>query len=254
MYYFLADLLRPLVLADVAMAVALIAVWRRCQTRRWLIALTAAYALQVVLSLPITSYFALGTLEWSYPPRDCIPNGDATAVVVLSGSIRQDSLDETRFQPGVDTLYRCLRAAEIYRASPRLVIVSGGKVHPSEPGPPIADVMRDFLLTQGVRGQDIVVEASSRTTFENATETKRLLDKHNVERIVLVTDAAHLRRAVASFRRQGIEVIPCGCRYRSLGRSGGLGDYLPDASAAVGVEEAAHEWLGLAWYWVTGRI
>jgi uncharacterized SAM-binding protein YcdF (DUF218 family) len=253
MYYLVAAMVRPLVMAYVAVAVALVALWRSRASRRRLVVLTAAVLLLALLSLPITSYLALGSLEWSYPRLVSRP-ADAPAIVVLAGSIWPATPDESRFEPGTDTLYRCLRAAELYREAPCPILVSGGKVQPTDAGPPLAEVMRDFLITQGVRPEDLIVESSSRTTYENAVDSARLLNERDIHRVVLVTDAVHLRRAVACFRKQGLDVVPCGCHYRALGRNGGLTDYLPDPSAAAGVEEAAHEWLGLTLYWLTGRI
>jgi uncharacterized SAM-binding protein YcdF (DUF218 family) len=253
MYYLATAVLRPVLLAYVAVALALIILWRQRERRRRLIVLTTAFLLLVVLSLPVTKYFSLGSLEWPFPPLDS-PPPDAPAIVVLSGSIRPASTDNSRFEPGTDSLYRCLRAAEVYRLSPCPVLVSGGKVHDSDPGPPIARVLRDLLITLGVKAEDLIVEDVSRTTYENAIESARLLEKRDIHRVILVSDAAHLRRAVGCFRKQGMEVIPCGCRYRALPAPSGIGDFLPDPSAAVGVEEAAHEWLGLAWYWLTDKL
>jgi uncharacterized SAM-binding protein YcdF (DUF218 family) len=179
---------------------------------------------------------------------------DAPVIVVLSGSLQPANAEGTRFQPGTDTLYRCLRAAEVYRTSPCPVLVSGGKVHEGEPGPALAVVMRDFLLTQGVRAEDVILEDVSRTTYENAVECARILREKGVHRVVLVTDAAHMRRAGGCFRKQSVDVVDCSCRYRATRRSLGLTDFLPEGSAVAGTEEAAHEWLGLAWYWLTDKL
>jgi uncharacterized SAM-binding protein YcdF (DUF218 family) len=254
MYYLLGALLRPFVLAWLTLAAAIVVVWRR-PTRRRLIALGIVAGLFFAICLPVTSHLALGTLEWSYPPLHDPPT-DASAIVVLSGSLRQASEDASRFELGVDTLYRCLRAAELYRAAPRPVLVSGGKVHATDPGPPAAVAMRDFLLLQGVRPEHLLVEADSRTTHENAVRARETLAEHGLAdgRVLLVTDAAHLRRAVACFRKEGLDVVPIGCRYRALSSKIGPGDFLPEPSAAVGVEEAAHEWLGFLWYWLTDKL
>jgi uncharacterized SAM-binding protein YcdF (DUF218 family) len=254
MYYVAAALLRPLVLAHLVVAAALVALWRKERDgRRRLAVLTGAYLLLTLLSLPVTSYLALASLERGYPPLARRP-ADAAAIVVLSGSLRRVGPGDAGFEPGTDTLYRCVRAAELYRQAPCPVLVTGGKVHAGDPGPAVAAVMRDFLLTQGVRPDDLLVEDGSRTTYENAAASARLLETKGLRRVVLVTDAAHLRRAEACFRRQGVDVVPCGCRYRTAGGVGTVADFLPDAGAAVGVGEAAHEWLGLAWYWLTDKL
>ncbi len=250
MYHAAAVLLRPLVLALLAVAVALAVLWRRKESRRRLAALTAAFVVLTLLCLPVTAYLALGTLEWAYPPLSDRPS-DVPVVVVLSGSLRSGG---PRIELGTDTLYRCIRAAELYRTAPGPVLVTGGKVHPNDPGPPLAVAMRDFLATLGVRPEDVIVEPESRTTYENAVESARLLKERGIGRVVLVTDASHLRRAAACFRKQGVDVVPCGCRYRALALHGGAADFVPDPGAAAGFEAAAHEWVGIAWYWVTGKI
>jgi uncharacterized SAM-binding protein YcdF (DUF218 family) len=253
MYYTAAALLRPLVLAHLAVAVALVLVWRgRTAGRRRLAVLTGAFALLTLSCLPVTSHLALGSLERGYPPLAARP-ADAPVIVVLSGSVRPAAGDPSRVEPATDTLYRCLRAAELYRDAPCPVLVTGGKVRESDPGVSVAAAMRDFLLTQGVADRDLLVEDRSRSTAENAAASARLLEPKGVRRVVLVTDAAHLRRAEACFRRQGLDVVPCGCRYRAAGGVG-VADFLPDGSAAAGVGEAAHEWLGIAWYWLTDKL
>jgi uncharacterized SAM-binding protein YcdF (DUF218 family) len=255
MYDSAVTVLRPLVLAWLFVAVALIALWRRPGKRRRLGVLTAGLVLLYVVCLPITSRLALGTLEWSFPPPAHMP-ADISAIVVLAGSLRPTGEKPSRFEPGTDTLYRCLRAVEVYRSTPRPIVVSGGKVHATDPDPPPAVVMHDFLLAQGVRPEHLIVEAESQTTYENAAYTARLLRESGAgtDGVLLVTDAAHLRRARACFQKQGLDVIALGCRYRATNQAVGPGDFVPDSSAPVGVEEAAHEWLGLLWYWLTDRL
>ena len=55
-------------------------------------------------------------------------------------------------------------------------------------------------------------------------------------------------------RKQGMEVVPCGCEYRILDFEIGPSSFLPQPGAARGCQRAMHEWLGLAWYWLRGRI
>jgi uncharacterized SAM-binding protein YcdF (DUF218 family) len=254
MYHLIVDLLRPPVLVYLVVGVALALLWRkRPQTRRRLVVVTAAFVLLTLLCLPVTGYLALRTLEGPYPPLERRPD-DAGAIVVLSGSMQLLDGQGVRVELGTDTLYRCLRAAELYREAPCPVVVSGGKVHDSDPGPTLAEAMHKFLVRQGVAAKHLIVEDRSHNTHENAVECSRLLAERGISRVVLVTDATHLIRAEGCFRQQGLDVVPCGCRYRTGRWRGAVADFVPSPSAAAGFETAWHEWLGIAWYRLRGRM
>jgi uncharacterized SAM-binding protein YcdF (DUF218 family) len=122
------------------------------------------------------------------------------------------------------------------------------------PGPAFAEVMRTFLLQLNVRPADVLVEGASRNTYENAVECRKLLEQHNLRKIVLVTDAVHMPRALACFRKQGLEVVPAPCHFQAGRLEGSLRDYLPNPDAVSSCRDAVHEWLGTLWYWSRGRI
>jgi uncharacterized SAM-binding protein YcdF (DUF218 family) len=253
--YGLAELLlRPHVLLCLAVTLALVRLWRRGGEGRrpwWLL---LPFVGLLLLCLPVTTHLATGSLEWHYPPLRERP-ADAGAVVVLGGYVRP--ADSMRPEPelGVDTLYRCLKAAEVYHQGvPLPVLVSGGPANADGSGPTIAGLMRDFLQKLGVKPADLWVEDRSRTTHENAVFSCEILGQRGVRKIVLVTDAAHLPRALGCFRKQGVEAVPCGCRYHGGTFVLALENFLPDPSAARGFQEAWHEWFGLGWYWLRGRI
>jgi uncharacterized SAM-binding protein YcdF (DUF218 family) len=154
-----------------------------------------------------------------------------------------------------DTLIRCRHVADLYRRGPpRPVLVSGGKVDARVPGPAFAEVMRDFLLQLGVPVKDLIVEDASRTTYENAVESHKLLDGRGIRKIVLVTDAVHMNRALGCFRKQGLDVVPAPCHFQAGRLEGSVRDYLPNADAAASCRDVIHEWAGTAWYWLHGRL
>ena len=255
MYRLLTDLAQPAFLLALLALLAFANLWRkRRESRRRLLLLAVPLLLLSICSTPLVCYLALGSLEWSYPPLEEPPD-DVQAIVVLAG--RLNLLDDagTQVELGEDTLYRCLRAADLYRrGKPRPVLVSGGKVDPTSPGPSLAAAMREFLRGQGVADNDLIVEDVSRTTYENAVESGHLLAERGIRKIALVTDAAHLRRAVGCFRKQGLEVVPCGCRYRAAHLEWSAWTFLPNASAARGFQEAWHEWLGTVWYRLRAKM
>jgi uncharacterized SAM-binding protein YcdF (DUF218 family) len=113
---------------------------------------------------------------------------------------------------------------------------------------------RRFLEQLGVARDRITIEAQSRNTAENASYCKRLIAPKPGERWLLITSAAHMPRAVGVFRQVGFPVEPYPVDYQFPGRANLL--TLPGSvlGALAATDAAAHEWLGLLAYWITGRI
>lgn len=255
MYRFISQLLQPfVVLTCLTLLGVAVLWWRRRETRRRLLLVTIGLVCLAVMSTPVVSYLALGSLEWQYPPCYAMPQ-EVETIVVLSGQVRPPDRIRLRAELADDTLARCLHAAELYeQGKPCLVVLSGGKVDAGTAGPTFAEAMSDFMVEQGVTRSDLLLEDQSRTTYENAVETAKLLRGRGIEKIVLVTTATHMQRAELCFRGQGLDVTPSGCRYRATQFRWSLSKFLPDAGSARDVETVAHEWLGLFWYWLHGRI
>jgi uncharacterized SAM-binding protein YcdF (DUF218 family) len=234
-------------------ALALAGLWLR-PARRRLIVLTACLVLLAAYSMPATGYLLNKPLEDRHPPLGRRPEG-IEAIVVLGGGIQAPEADGLPSLPAADTLYRCLRASHMYRQGPPCpVLVCGGKEDAGSTEPPCARVMRDFLAGQGVAAADLVEEDASASTYENAVEAARLLGQRGLRRVLLVTDAAHMDRAVRCFAKQGVDAVACGCNYRTLKADLSWHDFLPNPAGARGVRSALHEWLGLAGYSLRGWI
>jgi uncharacterized SAM-binding protein YcdF (DUF218 family) len=254
-YLFVTYLFRPYTFFMVLLGLALVWLWRKCRDfRRTVLLAVFPYLALTLISLPAVSYVALGTLEWRYPPLERRPT-HAQAIVVLSAGVLHPDAVRLRDELTVNSLVRCLHGAEVYHQGPPLpVLVTGGNVDPRDTGRPDGDVMGEFLLTQGVEQADLIVENKARTTYENAVESRKLLEQRQIREVVLVTEANHMLRSVLCFRKQGIVVTPSACRHRATEFFWSVRAFLPDQGATAGFVEAAHEWVGLAWYWLHGRI
>jgi uncharacterized SAM-binding protein YcdF (DUF218 family) len=255
MYRLIAELVDPFVVCHLILGAALALLWRSKEVPRgrlWV--LTFAFLGLLLVCTQPGAYVAAGSLEWAIPPRYDLPEG-TQAIVVLGG--RVDPANDVRTRPllGDEGTMRCLKAAQLYReGGPCLVVASGGNPDPTHPGPPCGKAMADFLADVGVARENLMWEGTSRTTYENALETRRLLKPHGIQRIVLVTSATHLKRSERCFQAQGFEVAPRGCCYRATEMTWSPFALLPSAEAAQTTSAAAHEWLGLVWYWMHGRI
>ena len=208
----------------------------------------------------------IGLFLWSWPPSTALfastlerwysfapyPVGEADAIVVLSSSVYPSDASEPEVLPGYGTFLRCRYAAWLYRNwKPLPIVASGGMDHDKVV---MADVMRQTLENVGVPGGMIWTEGASQSTYESALFTARQLRAKNIHRIVLVTEAYHMPRSALCFRKQGLDVIPAGCAARYLQFEGRWTQFFPSPRMISYNEDSLHEWIGLAWYRLSGRI
>jgi uncharacterized SAM-binding protein YcdF (DUF218 family) len=255
LYRLVNQVLQPHTLLHLLTAAGLVFLWcRKAELRKALLWVLVPFAGLTLINLPVVAYFALGSLEWAYPPRLQRP-ANAQAIVILAGGIQY--VDGVRTQPELDfdTMRRCVRGAEVYHSGEACpVVVTGGPEVPGGPPPALANVMRDLLLMLGVAESDILLEDQSRTTFENAVECRRVLAPRGITRIVLVTDATHMYRSLRCFSAQGFDVIPSACAHGATHFTLQAEAFLPNPGAAQNCRRVFHEWMGLAWYRLKGRI
>ena len=246
MYRFTIDLLQPFTLICLLLIYALVRAARKPKEfRAGVRPLAIALAALLLLCLPSVSYLAIGSLEWQFPRLPTRPPA-AQAIVVLGGGFapEQDGLPAS---PSESTISRCLLAADLYHDGLACPVLVCGEATESK-------LMQDLLARSGVAPKDLLDAANSLTTYENATAAKSRLDDHDLHSVVLVTDALHLPRAVGCFRQQGLDVIPAGGYYRARPPSSPLGWFLPSLPAGARTEAAFHEWLGILWYRLHGRL
>ena len=251
----LTDLMQPYPLFFLLGGIGIANLWRRRrESIRRLLLVTLPFVALTLLSMPAVAHFSLGTLEWRYPPTEQRPDG-AEAIVVLGGGIQPADATRLRAEMNSDSLWRCLHAAAVYRqGKPCPVVVSGGTIDAGTPTPPIALLMRDFLHDYGINDADLIVEDQSRSTHENAVECRKVLEQRRIGKVILVTDATHMFRALRSFWKQGIAAVPSACAHRAKQVEWGLFDLLPSADAVQNQQRMIHEWLGFAWYWFRGYL
>jgi uncharacterized SAM-binding protein YcdF (DUF218 family) len=251
---FVWEFLQPYAILFLVTGFALLRLWhRRQETRARLLWVSVPFAILFVISLPAVADPVLGSLEWKYPPLGERP-ADVQAIVVLASYVYPPAGEGGLPELDESTANRCRMAAQLYRQGRAIpVLATGGSANPGK-DPVCAVAMRDFLVQLGVPAADVVVEGDSQTTYENAVNSKKILAERGISRVVLLTDAAHLYRSVGCFRKQGLEVIPCGCRYRAEYLEFSLAKFLPKVRAVEACQRACHEWLGVLWYWLRGRL
>ncbi len=213
--------------------------WRR--TGRALAALAGATL--VLLCLPCVVGALLATLQ-TYPP---LPPDyaarEAQAIVVLAADLEFPGAEYGGPTVGPLTLQRLRYAARLAGQTGLPVLASGGQVE--EGAPPLAVLMKAVLEEE--HGVEVRwIEDASRTTHENARDSAELLLSHGIGKVLLVTHAWHMPRAVAEFRAAGLDVLAAPTAFHERPRFE-VAAFLPSARALILSRLALHEWLGLAW-------
>jgi uncharacterized SAM-binding protein YcdF (DUF218 family) len=171
----------------------------------------------------------------------------ADVIVVLAGGRRRNAPDYGGDTLSYFTLERVRYAAKLAKNSDLPLILSGGKLR--DDGQSEAYLMQQVLLNE-YKVEVKMIEEYSHTTYENAYYTASLLGRLNINRIVLVTHAWHMPRAVEAFEHFHIKVVPAPTAFEPFPTANGLEleDLFPQASSLQKSSLAIHEMIGRSWY------
>lgn len=152
----------------------------------------------LVLLAAVLLFAGVAWSIWDYGARrDAAPADAALVLGAAAWGNRPSPVFRERLNHGV----------ELYRSGQvRWLVLSGGTPvagYPSE-----AEVGRRYLLRQGIPEQAVLGEESSRDTWRNLDNARRLAEPFGIRRWLLVSDPLHMRRAVLMARDQGLDAYP----------------------------------------------
>lgn len=200
----------------------------------------------VLLSLPIVVAGMFQLLE-IHPPlsRPQLDQFDGQVIVVLSAGRDSQAPEWQRDVSGPHTAMRLRYAAHLQRQMEIPLLLSGGGK--GQYGLSMAEIMaRDLAQQYGIEVDWI--EPKSRTTWENAKYSSEILKGKGVSRVILVTQAWHMPRAVLAFQHFGLQVLPASTGYYKNFATPGVRRYLPDAHSFYIARIALHEYVGVLVY------
>lgn len=260
------DAMRPVVAALLlppAPFVLLVLVGARMMFNRRLL----AWLLILVSCLGIwsgaTMAAAEGLRQWLLPPVRALSPSEVgelkkaprTAIVVLGGGTKGLAPEYGVSDLGILSLDRLRYGLWLARETSLPVLFTGGLAHGAASGASEAEIAarvaeRDFGRTLKW------TETESRDTRENALKSVSLLRSQGIDRIVVVTHAYHMPRAMRNFERavqasgappgsvQFVAApmhVPTRKALRTI-------DFLPTRTGFFDTQLVLHEWLG----WVIG--
>jgi uncharacterized SAM-binding protein YcdF (DUF218 family) len=245
--------LAALVLPPVPFIVLVLA-GARLMFRRRLLAWALVAAGSAGVWLACAPAVGVGLGFWLLPPARSLTDTEVaelrhaprTAIVVLGGGRRLLAPEYGLSTLNTRSIERLRYGLWLARETGLPVAFSGGLGPGAPAGPSEAEIagrIAEREFGRALRWQ----EGESRDTRENAIKTVALLQAQGIERIVLVTHAYHIARALDNFRRAAVGTplrfvaAPLGLRAAGPLQAG---DWLPTAEGFDETRLVLHEWLG----------
>jgi uncharacterized SAM-binding protein YcdF (DUF218 family) len=222
-------------------------------------------------SLPLRS-LAMGAapfllMGWLPLPEACLrmleeqyglpawPLTPYVGIVVLGGALHTGGVWQTRHQVALgEAAERMTVPVALLHQYPHLRLVHSGWEGDLSPGqdPSQQLAAAAFFSSMGLAETRIAYEVKSTTTYENAVLTAALPGVDIKKPWLLLTSAAHMPRALATFKHLGWNVTPYPVDYQT-----GTETRLLTYSLAKGIAEwqiVGHEWLGWMKYTAWRRV
>ena len=222
--------------------------------RRWLTTLVILYWL---MSTPwIAQLLENILIQDEHASMDYSHFSDMEAIVVLGGGSSTMQVEEQQLELLSDaTILRVWEGARLFHElnSP-WIIVSGGTDSRSGVIVPESIPMRDMLLELGVPEGQILLDTQSGNTYEQAVNLGPLLKTHSIRQFALVTSPTHMRRALATFRAQGLDPLPASSRQHPDGYLKQRNPLLPNKDALEMSVRVVREIMASIYYAMRGWL
>lgn len=237
-----------LLLAGLCCGVYLIR-WGRIEAGlRWLM---GSLMILAVIGLTSVSDLIAIPLEQRFPRP--VGTTDVAGIIVLGGA--EDTNAGVRELMSLNEAGERLTEANVLaRRHPNAKLIwSGGSDPTFYDGVSGAERAKVLFEALGVAPERIVLEDTSRTTHENAANTRELIKPQPGQRWLLVTSGWHMPRAMGCFRRAGFDVIAWPVDYRAPVAVDFTRVFSSVPDGLRRFDTMAKEYVGLVAYRIAGR-
>jgi uncharacterized SAM-binding protein YcdF (DUF218 family) len=253
---FISPLLLPVPFCSMLLIFGLITLWFTRRQKAGKLLVSTGALLLILLGYGVSTRWLLMPLERQYSPilaANSVTSQDAQPVkwiVVLGGGGVYSSQLPSPSQLSSASLTRLIEGIRLHRQIPgSKLILSEGNIFDSGP---VAEIMGTVAQDLGVGKDDLVLETQSQDTEAQAVLISPLV---GTDRFFLVTSASHMPRSMGLFRKQGMNPIAAPTDFESLSSESWVPSTLyPSAGGLRKAELAVHEYLGLAWAKLRGKI
>jgi uncharacterized SAM-binding protein YcdF (DUF218 family) len=245
------SLMEPISLVWMGSAALGVCLWRRRQ-RRAAIAAGAMFILFTVVGGTGLSGWMLWRLErpWAGLKIADIPAADAVLVLGGGGEASPYEAGGVRLTKAGDRLTMALELMRLGKAP--VLVVSGGVTSIDGDVKVEADVIKSWLDSwKSPALGEVVSLGAARVTRDEAVRFAAVAKQRGWRRVLLVTSASHMRRAIAVFRAVGVEAVPAPCNF--VAKFGGPAANFPITVPALNGFEKFNIWFHETVGWAVYR-
>ena len=242
----------PLSICVEILVIGVFALWMAKKQRMAKLVMTLGVVLFTVLSYGGFTSPLLTPLEARYPPLvDMSSLNGVKWLAVYGGGQIYNPQRPANSQLACTSLSRLVEGIRIYKAlGGTKLILSGGAVY----GPVSeAEILARTAQSMGVDKRDILLDEASKDTEDQAEAMKKIV---GAEPFILVTSASHMPRSVGLCKKLGMRPIPAPTDYMLGEVSTAITphSFFPSVDHLQMCQKAMHEYMGLAWSKLRGRI
>jgi uncharacterized SAM-binding protein YcdF (DUF218 family) len=201
----------------------------------------------VVCSMPIVSSKMIAYLESDYKLNQPSEIDTANAIVVLSGMIKATKTNNGFDYEWGESVDRFFAGVDLFKLNKApTLIFTRGKL-PWSIGVPEGEYLRDVAIKFGVPKKNILLTENVENTDQEAKAIKKLFLIEN-PKIILVTSAFHMPRALIVFEAAGINAIPFPVDFRRGSGKPNYMSFIPSAGSFAGTSYFVREMIGRIYY------
>jgi uncharacterized SAM-binding protein YcdF (DUF218 family) len=177
-------------------------------------------------------------------PNTYNENTKPVNILVLGGGHTNDNRLPATNQLSESALTRLVEGIRLHRQIPNSSLITSGYAGKEDISH--AEVLAKAAVLLGVDEKNISTQSLPKNTWAEATEYKRIFG--DSARLILVTSAIHMPRAMKLFHKAGI--MPIAAPTNHLVKKGKHRDpwfWIPSSGNIQMMESAIHEYAGIVW-------
>jgi uncharacterized SAM-binding protein YcdF (DUF218 family) len=250
----------PPTLIAIGMAISLF-LFIRGRQRLGKVILAVVLGVYYLLSIGPVSYFLAKGLESKFANVTSEAKMEnVEAIVVLSGGARKKGGCRPFNELSGSSWRRFWHGIKLHKEFKGQIpiLYSGGSGNPFDPVSVEAELVKGYAESIGVPEEKFWIDSKSRNTYESGFGIKRILDERftgvKEHRVILVTSAFHMWRAVMVMEKVGIHATPSPADFVTGSFHLSPLSFLPSVGGFSMSYFAIYEWVGIVSYKLLGRI